>query len=183
MTYNVSSVEFWKERIEMGKSRGILHHSIYELDIAGWEAVEKRHMALAFEHISVTDDSVLDIACGYGRIAKYFMPRYYTGVDFSEDFIEIAKEHNPHHKFLQADITKLPFEDNTFEWGIGVSIRAMIQREVGEDVWKAMEKELQRVCNHLIFFEYSDGKGNHGREPYEVIHKGCLINEVRTSGI
>jgi|5_EtaG_2_1085323.scaffolds.fasta_scaffold20488_3 SAM-dependent methyltransferase len=169
MSYNVSSTDFWKSRIEMAKSRGKIHHSIYELDDGLWGAVEYRHMTLIKKHVQPTD-SVLDIGCGYGRLSRYFDTSLYEGVDFSQDFLDIAKENFPNHTYTNADLKKLPYKHNQFEWGVGVSIKWMIQRELGEDAWNVMEKELRRVCKNLIFLEYSDGQDRYLVEDYEVIN-------------
>jgi len=168
MRRQVEDEEFWDDRIGVAKSRGFIHHSIYEAPPQLWQAMEERHKRIIIENVD-TSKPVLDVACGYGRFAKYFDSNSYTGVDFSKSFIELAEESNPDHKFVQSRIEELPFEDHQFEWGFGVSIKAMIIREMGQDSWDAMEKELRRVCKNLIFLEYSDGKGNHLIEDYEVI--------------
>lgn len=45
----------------------------------------------------------LDIGCGYGRLAHYFEPKKYRGVDFSENLIKIAREDHPEYSFEVAD--------------------------------------------------------------------------------
>lgn len=166
MKRQVEDEKFWDDRITMAKGRGFIHHSVYEAPPQLWQAMEDRHKGIILEHVT---GPVLDIACGYGRFAKYFDTSSYIGVDLSKSFIEIAEENNPGYKFVQSRIEDLPFEDDQFEWGFGVSIKAMIVREMGQEPWDAMEKELRRVCKNLIFLEYSDGKGNHLVEDYEVI--------------
>lgn len=166
---SVNDIEFWEERIKRALSRGLLHHSIYEADPVLWEAMETRHMAMIHEHLE-PHYKVLDIACGYGRYAPNFDHLNYTGVDMQPTFIKFAEEANPDHNFVQGDIRSLPFEDNEFDVGFGVSIKAMIQRELGEDEWEIMETELKRVCKKLLFLEYSDGRGNHLVENMEVIN-------------
>jgi ubiquinone/menaquinone biosynthesis C-methylase UbiE len=168
MAFNVSSLEFWKDRISTALQKGKIHHSIYEIDDSLWKAIEYRHMTLINMNIQATD-MVLDIGCGYGRLSRYFQSENYTGVDFSEDFLDLAKEINPSHKYIKADLKELPFEDNQFDWGIGVSIKWMVQRELGAEIWEEMEKELKRVCKNLIFLEYSDGKDHYLIEDHEVI--------------
>jgi len=169
MSFEVGSLDFWKDRINTAKGRGKIHHSIYELDDNLWAAVEYRHMTIIKKHVP-EESKVLDIGCGYGRLSRYFNTSKYEGVDFSEDFLSIAKESNPEHKYTQADLTKLPYDDNEFDWGVGVSIKWMIQREMGEDAWAPMQKELERVCKNLIFLEYSDGEGRYLIEDYEVVN-------------
>lgn len=59
---------------------------------------------------------VLDLCTGTGDIAELLKNKCdIIGVDFSEKMLEIAKRKHPDIKFIQADCTKLPFEDNSFD--------------------------------------------------------------------
>lgn len=49
--------------------------------------------------------TALDIACGYGRFAHCFVPQDYTGVDFSENMVELSKQF-PGYKFICEDVKK-----------------------------------------------------------------------------
>ena len=68
-------------------------------------------------------EKVLDLGCGNGRLYQLFMGQNidYTGVDFSENFIKIAKEKYGDH-FKIADILSLPFSSQYFDsvWSIAV---------------------------------------------------------------
>jgi SAM-dependent methyltransferase len=61
--------------------------------------------------------NVLDIGCGPGRDAKYFVEHGYavTGIDMSEKLLDIAKEQVPNATFLLADMRALPFCSPTFD--------------------------------------------------------------------
>lgn len=168
MRRKVENEDFWDDRISVAKRKGLIHYSIYEAPLQLWQAMEERHKRIILENVGISK-SILDIACGYGRFARYFNQNSYVGVDFSKSFIQLAEESNPDYKFVQSRLECLPFDDYQFEWGFGVSIRAMIIREMGKESWLVMEKELRRVCKNLIFLEYSDGNGNHLIEDYEVI--------------
>ncbi len=62
---------------------------------------------------------ILDSCTGTGDIAnliKIFNPdTEVTGVDFSKNMLDIAKRKFPSVKFIHADCTNLPFEDETFD--------------------------------------------------------------------
>ncbi len=64
---------------------------------------------------------VLEIGCGVGRgiqlIQKQFLPSEVTGVDLDLKMIELANQQNYDGKvdLLVADVTKLPFRDNSFD--------------------------------------------------------------------
>jgi len=47
---------------------------------------------------------VLDVGCGYGRMAHIFKPENYLGIDISKEIIKLAKEKEPNYKFEVQDI-------------------------------------------------------------------------------
>ena len=62
---------------------------------------------------------ILDLCCGTGDltriIKKKFSDAEVIGIDFSEKMLEIAKEKDTELNYLQADVVKLPFDDNSFD--------------------------------------------------------------------
>ena len=97
---------------------------------------------------------MLDAACGYGRLSPIF--EKYIGVDFSPDFINIARKSFPKKEFLVANIKELPFEDNKFDWSICSSLKTMIEENSGEEEWNKMKKELLRVSKKILILEYTE---------------------------
>lgn len=71
--------------------------------------------------------SILEIGCSSGyyyEIIEYLLNINidYTGVDYSEAFIKMAKDYYPKAKFYVADGASLPFEDEKFYIGISGGI-------------------------------------------------------------
>jgi ubiquinone/menaquinone biosynthesis C-methylase UbiE len=68
-------------------------------------------------------ERVLDLGCGTGRLYEIFKDKNidYTGVDFSENLVRIAREEHG-DRFVVGDILSLPFSDNYFDsvWAIAV---------------------------------------------------------------
>jgi 2-polyprenyl-6-hydroxyphenyl methylase/3-demethylubiquinone-9 3-methyltransferase len=65
-------------------------------------------------------DHVLDLGCGYGRVAKRLAvkAKKITGIDISEDNIELAQEYvrrNENCEFFVMDALKIDFQDNYFD--------------------------------------------------------------------
>ena len=62
---------------------------------------------------------ILDVCTGTGKQAFAFAKKGYdvTGIDMSEGMLGIAKKKNRYRnlKFQAADVTKLPFEDSSFD--------------------------------------------------------------------
>ncbi|MFA4830999.1 MAG: class I SAM-dependent methyltransferase [Patescibacteria group bacterium] len=62
-------------------------------------------------------DKVLDIGCGNGRLYQLFsdLSIDYVGLDNSEGQIEMARKNYPKAKFIIAEMTALPFDENSFD--------------------------------------------------------------------
>lgn len=146
----VQEESFWKERIDDAKEIGQLHYSVYNANKHIWDNIVYTHEAIINKEVS---GKVLDAGCGYGRLSETIDD--YVGVDFSKDFIDLAMEKYPDKHFHQASLKKLPFEDNSFDWAICVSIKGMIIANEGGDEWDEMEKELKRVAKKILILEYS----------------------------
>ncbi|MCL5667334.1 MAG: class I SAM-dependent methyltransferase [Patescibacteria group bacterium] len=153
MKREVDKLEFWKERLDTAPA-GYPHYSVYVANTTLWKFIEKNHQKIIKQHMTVKD-KVLDAGCGYGR-ASEFLPADYTGVDFSPDFINKAKELYPDKAFIQADLKQLPFADNSFDWAVCISIRHMIVGNLGQDAWLPMQQELKRVAKKVLILEYED---------------------------
>lgn len=62
---------------------------------------------------------VLDLCTGTGDLAGILKEKYpqakVIGIDFSEKMLEIARKKHPGIEFIQADITNLPLENESFD--------------------------------------------------------------------
>jgi ubiquinone/menaquinone biosynthesis C-methylase UbiE len=80
-------------------------------------------LAAALKPYLKPNDSLLEIGCSsgyYSEVLSYLLstPIRYTGADYSEAFIDMAKQYYPESEFYVADGAKLPFEDNAFRFAI-----------------------------------------------------------------
>lgn len=62
-------------------------------------------------------DDILDVGCGNGRLYQMFadLSIRYTGIDQSEELIQIAKEKFPQAQFFVSGMGKLSFSDASFD--------------------------------------------------------------------
>lgn len=108
---------------EYWESQGKIHGDSY---LASWG--DNWMIDLEIENISkyINDgDSVLDIGCanGYSTFKQADLHKLasITGVDYASSFIAEAhktkakKKYGDHFSFLEGDIRRLPFRDNTFD--------------------------------------------------------------------
>lgn len=84
---------------------------------AMYDRLEKQ----AFDRLLANDNqgkSLLEIGCGTGHWSRYFSEKGFevTGIDISEEMINIARGKNiPHCCFQMANGRNLPFADNSFD--------------------------------------------------------------------
>lgn len=102
-----------------------------------WGSVRK------FTSFMKPNSKVLDIGCGNGKNIKYLQDNgmKVKGIDFSSKLVEICQEKNL--DVIEADMRNLPYQDNTFDYGICIAALHHLQEE--KDRIKALE-EMIRVC-------------------------------------
>lgn len=73
----------------------------------GEEAI-RRQVGLVARLLQPTCRTVLDLGCGYGRVAKEFIQRgfEYSGIDVSPDAIKQARQENPGGTFIVMDLNE-----------------------------------------------------------------------------
>lgn len=101
----------------------------------------------------------LDLCTGTGDLAGLLKEKYHEvqiiGVDFSEKMLEIARKKHPDIEFLEADCTKLPFNNESFD----LCVISFGLRNI-EEMEKAL-KEIYRVLKPGgIFINIDLGKPN-----------------------
>jgi ubiquinone/menaquinone biosynthesis C-methylase UbiE len=67
---------------------------------------------------------ILDAGCGEGRFSKYFIEKgvNITSMDFSEEYVRLAKKKIGKGKFIVGSVTKLPFKDKSFDYIFSVDV-------------------------------------------------------------
>lgn len=124
-------------------------------------------------------DKVLDLGCGYGRLAleitKNFNKSKVFGVDISKTYVDLFNKNIKNQgKAYKSSITKLPFKNNTFDVVYMVTTLMYLTDEKTQ--LKALE-EIFRVLKRngkYIFIE---------RNPvgFSIITLGGLITKIRGS--
>ena len=116
-------------------------------------AAEKSKSQIAELTKNLKDGVVLDLGCGYGRIAKYLLPLRtfggYIGLDSSRKMLSLFKEHygatvaeqSTPVLFLQSDISPIPLKDDSID---NVVVSAVFLHN-HKSVTKESIKEIRRV--------------------------------------
>lgn len=92
----------------------------------------------------IEKSKILDIATGTGDLAITFHKKgakNVTGLDLSQNMIEVAKKKNSHIKFVKGDSENLTYDENTFDIiSVAFGVRNF------EDLYKGL-LEINRVLN------------------------------------
>lgn len=94
------------------------------------------------------ESRVLDVGCGSGRTFDLLKGKnvQLTGIDISEGMVHFCrkrfKDHELKPRFVKANVTDLPFEDNSFDVVIGI---AMLHHLPSFSLRKKGLEEMQRV--------------------------------------
>lgn len=157
MTEPILDPSYWRRRLEQAQAAGELHLSVFRCPLERWQRIEAKHREILAQLIGPTD-SVLDAGCGYGRLLDLMPASWqgmYCGVDLSPDLIDLANRQHSDRIFYVGDLRSLPTPaDVRFTWAILISVRPMVRRNCGDEVWQQMEAELRRVARKLLFLEY-----------------------------
>ena len=117
--------------------------------------------------------SVLDVGCASCISYPYFKEAKvkYTGIDFTEQFIDRAKELYPRIKAIKMDATKMLFSDNSFD---AVYCKAVIEHIPPYDL-RMVLGEMCRVARKLVLIAFFLAPTNEQTD-YRWHHKGAWIN-------
>lgn len=161
MTEAILDTIYWRRRLE-NAPKDCLHHSIFRCPKDQWERIEQRHREILAKWIG-PEHSILDCGCGYGRLLT-LLPKdwhgVYLGLDLSPDFVDLARRLHPNYPFYEADLRDLGFIlPKQWDWAVLISMRPMIKRNLGDNVWNVIQVNLQRVAKRVLFLEYDINDG------------------------
>jgi SAM-dependent methyltransferase len=103
-----------------------------------------------------SETDFLEVGCGNGEVVRYLDRNYcgsVTGVDVDPEQIAIARkgaDNTPNIRFFEADATRLPFEDGSFDVVLSFGVLHHI------DNWLGALKEIKRVLRGGGYFVYAD---------------------------
>ena len=100
---------------------------------------------------------VLEIGCGSGNLAKRFLDAKtdYTGLDLSQNMIDLCKKRNPNGNFINADVTNFKL-DTTVDIAL-ITGRTTSFLLTNNDVSKALKSILNNLNKDgILCFDFID---------------------------
>ena len=155
--------EHYKTQAEKHKDSAL---STMEDPITRQKEVDLIHNFFRLPVIREDCEDVLEIGCGNGytlsHLRSAFLQYKFSGLDFSEDLLQIAKSRNLSGvSFEQGDVRKLRYADNSFD--VIYTERCIINLLDWEEQQQAL-KEMHRILHmggYLLFIEaFGDGYRN-----------------------
>jgi ubiquinone/menaquinone biosynthesis C-methylase UbiE len=123
---------------------------LYDKYIHGIKMDEVKNYAKEVASHLIEGDKVLEVACGPGyisieldKLGSYCI----TGIDISTDMIEISKinskRENANIKFIEGNVSSMPFEDNTFEFVFCILSFKMFKTPVValQEIYRVLKKD------------------------------------------
>ncbi|MBP7119006.1 class I SAM-dependent methyltransferase [Candidatus Woesebacteria bacterium] len=133
----LTSKTYWEERAKEYKSN--INSVLVDRRALGHEKIVKEYLS-PYKNLSA-----LDVACGYGRFSTCF--DNYTGIDFCEEFINIAKDKFKDKKFECVDA----HETNIDQYDIVFAVIAMSSLNMTPQEFNAYYKDYAKVA--VMVFE------------------------------
>lgn len=159
MSEPISDPGYWKTRLMKAQDAGELHRSIFVCPVSRWQKIEEAQRR-SLQKLLLPNDRILDAGCGYGRLLTLLPASWqgvYLGLDLSPDFVDLAKATHPGYSFCVGSLLDLStLREQDWDWAICVSMRPMIRRNLGGEVWDEMEQNLRQVAKRLLFLEYDE---------------------------
>jgi ubiquinone/menaquinone biosynthesis C-methylase UbiE len=91
-------------------------------------------------------ESIIDVGCGYGDLARCLKDVKYVGIDLNPSYIEFARRHNsvPHAEFLVGDASRLSDHDlGTFDCAVLVGVLPRLSDDQATSTLRAVSEMLQ----------------------------------------
>jgi ubiquinone/menaquinone biosynthesis C-methylase UbiE len=138
-------------------------------------------ISFVLKHIG-QNDLVLDLGCGYGRVAVRLTEKAkkVIGIDISEDNIQLAKEYAETFgkcEFYIMDAKKIDFPDNYFETTICVQNGISAFKIEPSDLLKESIR-VTKKGGTILYSSYSEKFWNHRLEWFQFQSEQKLIGEI-----
>jgi len=170
-----------------------IHAAISTFNVAKEEMKSRESVEFVMAHIA-PGERVLDLGCGYGRIAKYLLPRVrleaYVGVDcspvmlrkFHERYASSETERATPLVLVRGDIDRIPLQDAS----VDACIVSAVFLHNHKDVTRASIAEIRRVLKPggrmLVLSSFPNGRSLTGLQGWAFLGYLTLRGLGRKNG-
>ena len=113
----------------------------------------------AFAQLLASGDSILEIGCGPGNVAKQMLavkPFQFTGFDLSAEMVKLASANAPSGKFFRQDVRLAEFDESSFD---AVMLSFSIVHLTDVEAYKLLNKAIIWTKeNGRLFVSFMEGK-------------------------
>ncbi len=114
-----------------------------------WKYLEKPVIESHLKTLVVSHKRVLDAGCGTGRSTSLllnlgFTKEHIVATDISSNMLEIAQSSLPRVKFIESDLLKLDFNDNSFD----IILSNMVLHYLNQDDSRMIIKKFYNWLDH-----------------------------------
>lgn len=104
------------------------------------------------------EDKILDLGCGYNQLVAYLIKKGYnaTGIDYKKDLMGWPLSEITPKSFFVADINKLPFKDESFQFVISSWILDYIGGTWSTILMENLLRETYRVLDKKGVYFFRD---------------------------
>lgn len=172
--------EYWLKRSIQYKDnpKGVVTKSIPDSINKYFEDWSIEQIALSID--KEKNNKILDVGCGYGRLAKQILKKYKNvniyGVDISPVYVKLFNFGlKPYCKAKVADVRKLPYVKGSFDLVFVVTTLVYLLREKDRiAAFKEMFRVLKKNGKLVIIERNPSG--------YNLVTLGGLIEKLRNKG-
>lgn len=106
---------------------------------------------------------ILDIRCAQGRESKYLSEKGFevTGIDITEEFLELARHNCPSCQFINMDMTDLQFQAESFDGIWACASFLHIPKDIAVSTLLGFKKVLK--TNGLLYLSVMEGEYDNER--------------------
>ncbi len=108
-----------------------------------------------------SDDSVLDVGCGFGDFKSWSeaqdCPLDYTGIDLSPDLLTEARKRHQDGSFFDGDLFDMDFTDQSFDW---VVLSGALNEQLHDEgaYARSVIKRMYVICRRGVAFNLLDAR-------------------------
>ncbi len=115
-----------------------------------------------FVNLLPNKGKILDVGCGAGPAARFLIEKGYSviGIDISRNMLELAKKSVPEAEFIEADMTKLTFADDSLEGIVSLYAIFHISRDKHEKLFRNFHRMLKKGGILLFCIGHKEWEGS-----------------------